>query len=82
MGGYAARKSMEMLDNISYILGIELMCALQSVNLIRKKPSEYLYRIHQNARKFIKYLDKDCYFGEELEIAKELVMNNLEILAE
>lgn len=56
MGGYAARKSREVLENISYILGIEFMCALQATSIIGKKPSEKLQKIFEGARKYIHYV--------------------------
>lgn len=34
MGGFAARKSLLMLENIAYILGIELILALQAADMI------------------------------------------------
>lgn len=39
MGGFAARKAKIILNNMAHILGIELMCVLQSVDIIDKKPS-------------------------------------------
>jgi histidine ammonia-lyase len=50
MGGYAARKSREVLENMAYILGIELMHCLQAVDLIEKTPSKKLFQIHQKVR--------------------------------
>lgn len=34
MGGYAARKARTVYENIAYILGIELMCCLQAIDLL------------------------------------------------
>lgn len=34
MGGFAARKSKTIVDNVAFILGIELMAALQSGDLL------------------------------------------------
>lgn len=77
MGGYAARKSREVLENISYILGIEFMCALQATSIIAKRPSEKLQKIFEGARKYIHYIEEDLYFGPEMEIAKDLVQKGL-----
>jgi len=63
MGGYASRKSREILENVSYILGIELMCALQAVDLIGKAPSSNLNKIYTKARASISFLKEDKYFG-------------------
>ena len=51
MGGYAARKSRELMENISFIIGIELMHCLQAVDIIGKKPSAKLQKVHEEARK-------------------------------
>ena len=42
MGGYAARKSNEMLENISYIIGIELFHALQAIDMVGKPTTKRL----------------------------------------
>jgi histidine ammonia-lyase len=53
------------------------MCALQSIDLIGKSPSPALHKIHKNARKYIQFVQQDTYFGPEIEVAKDLVMNGL-----
>lgn len=45
MGGFAARKAKMIYENISFILGIELMCALQAIDLLKLKPSRKLNEI-------------------------------------
>lgn len=35
MGGWAARKSLELVKNVEYILAIELMAACQALDLLR-----------------------------------------------
>lgn len=42
MGGFAARKAKIIYENVSQILGIELMFALQAVDLLELKPSKRL----------------------------------------
>jgi histidine ammonia-lyase len=42
MGGFAARKAKILYDNMAFILGIELMCALQAVDLLQMRPSSKL----------------------------------------
>ena len=51
MGGFAARKSRLILDNMAFIVGIELMMALQSIDLLKEhKASEKLQEIHKKVR--------------------------------
>jgi histidine ammonia-lyase len=45
MGGFACRKAKTLYENISFILGIELMCCLQAVDLLCLKPSKKLMEI-------------------------------------
>jgi histidine ammonia-lyase len=77
MGGFAARKSGMMLENMGYVLGIELMCALQALDLKGKKLEGKLGKVYGEARKKVRFLEKDGYFGEEIEAAKEMVMGGL-----
>lgn len=55
-----------MLDNVSYILGIELICALQAVDLIGKKPSAKLEQLHKKLRERITFMEEDFYFGPQI----------------
>ena len=51
MGGFAARKSRILLDNMAFIVGIELMAALQSIDLLSElSPSKRLSQIHKRVR--------------------------------
>lgn len=77
MGGFAARKSLTILENTAYILGIELILALQAADMIQKKLSNNLESIRKKARNHIKYLKEDRYFGDEIKLAKDWVMNGL-----
>ena len=78
MGGYAARKSRELMENISFIIGIELMHCLQAVDMIGKKPSAKLQKVHEEARKSgILFIEEDYYFGPQITLCKELVMKGL-----
>lgn len=70
MGGFAARKAKIIYENISYILGIELMCALQAIDLLQLKPSEKLNEIRNKVRKSIAYMPVDKFYGPEITIAQ------------
>ena len=78
MGGYAARKSKEMLDKMAFIVGVEFMHCLQAVDLIGKRPSKKLAEIYEKGWKYISFLEEDNYFGWEIPIAKELVLKGLD----
>jgi histidine ammonia-lyase len=59
MGGYAVRKSAQILENIAYVLGIELMCVLQALDLLGRRVEGRLVRVYEEARKKIKFMEKD-----------------------
>lgn len=77
MGGFAARKAKIIYENIAYILGIELMCALQAIDLMQLKPSKKLDEIKQKVRKSIAFMPVDKYYGPEITMAQELVKKGL-----
>lgn len=56
MGGFAARKCRVLLDNMTYILGVELLNCLSAVDLEHKAPSVKLKRIRDEVRKQIPLL--------------------------
>ena len=37
MGGYAARKALEVVENVERVIGIELYCAVQALHLLGAK---------------------------------------------
>lgn len=50
MGGFASRKAKMICENVAYILGIELLCCLQSIDLLQLKPSKKLDAIKTKIR--------------------------------
>ncbi|RNF09584.1 putative histidine ammonia-lyase [Trypanosoma rangeli] len=52
MGGFAARKAIKVVENVEYILSIELLCACQGVDLLRPltstEPLEKVWSLVRN----------------------------------
>ncbi|MEX0365629.1 MAG: histidine ammonia-lyase [Ruegeria sp.] len=74
MAAHGARRLTRMVNNLNYILGIELMCAAQGVEF--RAPlttSAPLQQVIARLRTDIPSLDEDRYLAPDLETAKHLV---------
>ncbi len=74
MAAHGARRLSRMVDNLNYILGIELLCAAQGIEF--RAPlatSEALTSVVGRLREDIPSLGDDRYLAPELETAKSLV---------
>jgi histidine ammonia-lyase len=74
MGMAAGRKAMKILDNTEMVLGVELLCGAQGVDLRAPlKPGLGTLAAHKTIRKCIPGLDGDRYMAPDLERATALV---------
>ena len=74
MAAHGARRLMPMAENLSRILGIELLCSAQGVEFRAPlKTSPVLQRVVRELRKHVATLDHDRYLAPDLERAAELV---------
>ena len=74
MAAHGARRLSRMVDNLNYILGIELLCAAQGIEF--RAPlatSRALISVVDRLREDIPSLGDDRYLAPELEAAKVLV---------
>ncbi len=86
MGMNTALKNFQILDNAYGILGIELMCAAQALDLREKFETPYLFGAGSRVaraviRKYVNYLDIDRPLYPDHNAMKELV-KSCEILTE
>ncbi|MBN2621157.1 histidine ammonia-lyase [candidate division WOR-3 bacterium] len=73
----AGLKAIEVLDNVKYVLAIELLCACQAIELLKPlKTSPRLQKIHSRIRKIVPFLEKDSVLTEHIENLKTLIDNN------
>jgi histidine ammonia-lyase len=67
MGSISGRKLSLVLDNLEYILAIELMSACQAIEFRRPlRSSEILEAAHDYARNFVGFASEDRIFSEDI----------------
>jgi histidine ammonia-lyase len=76
MGSISGRKWHKVLDNVEYILAIELLCACQAIEFRRPlKSSFHLEKIHEYVRQNISFAQEDRVFATDIELAKQIVQH-------
>lgn len=67
MGSISGRKLKNVLDNLEYILAIELMTACQAIEFRRPlKSSELLEFAHHYVRQFVGFAEEDRIFADDI----------------
>ena len=67
MGSISARKLNKVLDNLEFILAIELLSACQAIEFRRPlKSSELLEFAHHYVREFVSFAEEDRIFAEDI----------------
>lgn len=76
MGLIATRRANEILNNLYYIVGFELLCACQAIDIRGKEKMSILTKpLYEEVRKIIPYLDYDISITPFMEKIKELLEN-------
>jgi histidine ammonia-lyase len=76
MGSISARKLNQVLDNLEYILAIELLTACQAIEFRRPlKSTEILEAAHEYVRKFVSFAEEDRIFANDIEQIKDIIGN-------
>lgn len=74
MGSISGRKLNQVLDNLEYILAIELMSACQAIEFRRPlKSSAILEFAHDYVRKFVRFAEEDRIFAEDILKIKSII---------
>jgi len=76
MACHGARRLLPMSDNLNGILGIELLCAAQGVEL--RSPlttSRHLAASLRQFRRLVPALEQDRYMADDIKIATEMIAN-------
>lgn len=74
MGSISARKLNSVLDNLEYILAIELMSACQAIEFRRPlKSSALLERAHHYVREVVSFANEDRIFAEDINKIKDII---------
>lgn len=74
MGSISGRKVNRVIDNLEYILGIELLCACQAIEFRRPlKSSAVLEFAHDYVRKFVSFAEEDRIFADDINQTTALI---------
>jgi histidine ammonia-lyase len=74
MGTIAARKAREIVANTENVVGIELLCAAQALDLFTNlKPGEGTLAAYHAIRRVIPHLDTDRFLAPDIEAMRELM---------
>ncbi|XP_071960699.1 histidine ammonia-lyase-like [Antedon mediterranea] len=74
MGGFAARKALQVVEHVEQVIAIELLAACQGIEFLRPlKTTEPLEALHKLVRSYVKPWDKDRYFAPDIEVAHQLI---------
>ncbi|MFX1251644.1 MAG: histidine ammonia-lyase [Promethearchaeota archaeon] len=76
MGALAARKAYKILENLQYILAIEILCATQALDYSiqeGQEPSPSLKRVWETVRSVVDFRSKDRLMHTDIEKVVELV---------
>lgn len=74
MGSISGRKVNKVLDNLEYILGIELLSACQAIEFRRPlKSSGILEFAHDYVRQYVSFAQEDRIFGNDINKTTELI---------
>jgi len=74
MGSISGRKLNRVLDNLEFILAIELMCACQAIEFRRPlKSSAILEYAHDYVREFVGFAEEDRIFAEDINKIKTII---------
>ncbi len=74
MGTIAARKALEIIDNVENILSAELLGAFQGIDFHKPlKSSPIIEELMTEFRKEVSFMDEDRYIAPDIKIAKKYV---------
>jgi len=82
MGGWAARKALKVVENVEYVLAIELLAACQALEFIRPLTStKPLEDVHILVRSVVPYYEHDRFMHPDIETVHELVKSGKVVAA-
>lgn len=74
MGSISGRKLNQVIDNLEFILAIELLSACQAIEFRRPlKSSELLESAHDYVRQFVSFAEEDRIFADDIDKIKKLI---------
>ncbi|MFK7825543.1 MAG: histidine ammonia-lyase [Oligoflexales bacterium] len=85
MGPIAARKALEINENVASILAIELLASCQAIDLLKPlKPSPLLQVVYNSVRSQSPYMSNDRSLREDIEATTKMIQSGslLELVAD
>ncbi len=77
MATHAARRLLNMIENTSYVIAVELLAACQGIDFRRPlKSSKHLEKLYSEVRSKVPNYDKDRYFAKDIEMAQSIVLKS------
>ncbi|KAI6651990.1 Histidine ammonia-lyase-like protein [Oopsacas minuta] len=74
MGGTSARKALKVIDNVEYVLAIELLAACQGIDLVRPNRTNLpLESVHKLVRSSIPFYDVDRYMAADINKCRDIL---------
>ena len=74
MGGFAARKSLQVVANVERVIAIELLAACQAIEFLRPlKTTVPLEEVYRTVRAVVRPWDKDRYMAPDIEAVTVLL---------
>jgi len=74
MGSISGRKLNQVIDNLEYILAIELLCAAQAIEFRRPlKSSALLEFAHDHVRKYAGFAEEDRIFADDINSIRSII---------
>jgi histidine ammonia-lyase len=74
MGSISGRKLNKVLDNLEFILAIELLSACQAIEFRRPyKSSELLEAAHDYVREFVGFAEEDRIFADDINAIRNII---------
>lgn len=74
MGSISGRKLNKVIDNLEYILAIELLSACQAIEFRRPlKSSAILEFAHDHVRKYVSFAEEDRIFANDINQIREII---------
>lgn len=74
MGSISGRKLNKVIDNLEYILAIELLCSCQAIEFRRPlKSSAVLEFAHEYVRRFVGFAEEDRIFANDIDAIKKII---------
>ncbi|XP_071784273.1 histidine ammonia-lyase-like [Asterias amurensis] len=76
MGGFSARKCLQVVEHVEQVLAIELLAACQGIEFLRPlKTTAPLEEVYKLVREVVAPWDKDRYMAPDIDIATKLLQD-------